>query len=157
MADDGSDLEPASHLLGQVYHHLPWVARLDEVLEEYRREVLSEDPLVAEAPQVELEGLGLDQGRFRAVAELQLVEVGLAGDRAGRGQLVGRKLDQRIRVPVAPRHHVEPLRRDRAARLAPQNSILLLLRHVSLPLEKVGTYMITSRFTMFLIENLTRG
>jgi hypothetical protein len=86
MADDGTDLEPASHLLGQVHRHLPRVARLDEVLEEYRREVLGEDLPVAVAPQVELEGLGLDQGRFRAIAEAQLVEVGLAGDRAGRGR-----------------------------------------------------------------------
>src|SRR5215210_323397 len=133
MAYDGTDLEPAPYLLRQVHRHLPWVARPDEILEERRREVLSEDPLVAEAPQVELKGFGFDQPSFWAVAELQFVEIRLTGYGARRGQLVRRKLDHRIRVPVAPRHHVEPLRRERAARVAPQNSILLLLHHVSLP------------------------
>src|SRR5215213_3265649 len=117
MADDGTELESSPYLLGQVYCHLPRVTRPHQVLEKRRREVLGEDALVAEAPQVELEGLRFDQGSFRAVAELQLVEVGLAGDRARRSQFVGRKLDQRIRVPVAPRHHVEPLRRNRGPRV----------------------------------------
>ena len=57
---------------------------------------------VAEAPQVELEGLGFDQELFRAVAELQLVEIGLAGDRACRGQLIRGELDRRVRLSVAP-------------------------------------------------------
>lgn len=67
-------------------------------------------------------------------AELQLVDVGLAGDRARRSQLVRGELDGGVRVRVAPWHHVELLRRDRAARLAPQDSVLPLLHHVSLAL-----------------------
>src|SRR5918997_5145709 len=102
MADYGTDLEPAPYLLYQVHRHLLWVACSDEVLEERRREVLGEDPLLAEAPQVELEGFGFDQPSFWPVAELQLVEIRLTGDRAGGGQLVRRKLDHSIRVPVAP-------------------------------------------------------
>src|SRR5918994_7137423 len=125
MADNGTDLEPAPYLLHQVHRHLLWVAYYDEVLEERRREVLGEGPLVAEAPQIELEGFGFDQPSLWAVAELQLVEIRLAGDRAGGGQLVRRELDHRIRVAVAPRHHLEPLRGDRAARVAAQNWILL--------------------------------
>src|SRR5215218_7120991 len=88
MTGDGADPKPAPHLLSQVHRHLPRVACLDEVLKERRRQVLGEDTLIAITPQVELEGLGFDQGFFRAVAELQLVEVGLAGGRARRGQLV---------------------------------------------------------------------
>src|SRR5829696_7466945 len=134
MADNGTDPQPAPYLLHQVHRHLLWVAYYDEVLEERRREVLGEGPLVAEAPQIELESFGFDQPSFWAVAELQLVEIRLTGDRTRRGQLVRRELDHRIRVPVTPRHHVEPLRSDRPDCVAPQNSILLLLHHVSLPL-----------------------
>jgi hypothetical protein len=72
MADNGTDLEPAPYLLHQVHRHLLWVACSDEVLEERRREVLGEDPLVAEAPQIELEGFGFDQPSSRSVAESPL-------------------------------------------------------------------------------------
>ena len=75
MADNGTDLEPALYLLHQVHRHLLWVACSDQVLEERRREVLDEDPLVAEAPQIELEGFGFDQPSFRAVGKLQFVEI----------------------------------------------------------------------------------
>jgi hypothetical protein len=50
VTDDGSDLEPAPHLLGQVYSHLDRVTRRDEILQERRGEVLGEDTLVPKAP-----------------------------------------------------------------------------------------------------------
>ena len=82
MADDGTDLESAPYLLHQVNCHLLWVACYDEILEileERRREVLGEDPLFAEAPQVELESLGFDQTSSRSAAENPCSERGDRG------------------------------------------------------------------------------
>src|SRR5829696_5592510 len=98
VADDGPDLESAAYLLGQVYRHLVRVARRDEVLQERGGEVFGEDPPVAEAPEVEFQGFGFDQGPFRAVVELHLVEVRLACNRAERRQLVRRELDHRVGI-----------------------------------------------------------
>ena len=56
LAHDGTDLEPSPYLLHQVHRHLPWVAYPDEVVKKRRGEILGEDPLVTEAPQVELKG-----------------------------------------------------------------------------------------------------
>src|SRR5215218_399622 len=136
--DDGSDLESSAHLLGQVYGHLGRLARRDEVFQERGGEVFGEDSPVTKAPQVELQGFGFDQGSIGAVGELQLVEVGLARDRAQRRQLVGSELGRRAGFPVLPRHRVEPISPDWTPHVAAQYSIFFLLHKLSSPSETSG-------------------
>src|SRR3954471_16410668 len=131
MTYDGSDLQPASHLLGELHGHLHGVAGGGEFFEERRRHVLCEHPPVPETPEVELHRLRLQESPPGSVAQFELVEIRLAGDRTERGQLVRRKLYDRIRAVVFPRHRVQLLRSYGTPCLAPQYPFVFLLHHPS--------------------------
>ena len=62
---------------------------VEDLAGDLRRQRLGEHRAVAEAPQVELEALALDAPLARHVDDLDRRDVGLAGDRAHRRQLLG--------------------------------------------------------------------
>ena len=81
--------------------------RLDHVLADPHRAILVEGAVVAELAEIELQRLGLDQPLVRRVVDHQMGEVGLAGDRAERGEFRRGEAGDIIRVAVRVRRPVE--------------------------------------------------
>src|SRR6266516_3590925 len=87
------DRDPAACFLPQRHLHLACAQPecLRDIVPDPDRQPLTEVALVAEAVQVELQRLGLEAEILRAVLDRGFVEIGLAGDRTDRGELVARQ------------------------------------------------------------------
>src|SRR5262249_47905391 len=94
-SDTGCDRDPAAGLLLELDPHGVGreLERRGDVVANAYRERLAERALVPEAHQVELERLRLEAQRPGPVADGDAVHVGLARDRAHRGELVADELD----------------------------------------------------------------
>src|SRR6266851_2167905 len=85
----------------------------DEIVEDPVGHVLVEGPFVAVRPDVELDGLQLEQVLVRHVSHPNSGEVGLAGAGADAGELGDLEADLVVAVRVRIGHDLERLRRLR--------------------------------------------
>ena len=115
--------------------------QLHHALADRDRAVLMEGAVVAEAVEVELQRLRLDQPAARHVVDHHDAEVGLAGDRADRGEFRKRETRDVIRVGLRVRHAVEHRlvgRGGQGARLSEQFRDRRTARHDAVSASKSG-------------------
>ena len=112
-----------------------------DALADRDRAVLVEGAVIAEAVEIKLQRLRLDEPAARHVVDHHDAEVGLAGDRADRGEFRKREPRDVIRVGLRIRHAVEHRlvgRGGQGARLSEQFRVRRTARHDAVSASKSG-------------------
>src|SRR5581483_8899515 len=120
---------------------------LHQPLADSDRRLLVEALHVAKAAEIELERLALDQLGARRVVDHEMGEVGLAGDRAQRGEFGRHEAYQEERARIGRRHRLEQglVRRRRGGRGVAELAQMRIFRHLAIIGQTAGFWAMLGR------------